>query len=164
MAHVLGDATLVELERGLDGSVIRPGDAAYDEARRVWNHAIDRRPALIVRAATVDDVVRTVRFCSSEGLRSPSRRVASVAGFSTCDDGVVIDLGAMTDVAVDPPPGGRAGGARPGPPSTPPPRSTGWPPPAALDSPASAGSPRWRDRPPGGPTASPATTSSRPRS
>ena len=103
MAHVLGDATLVELERGLDGTVIRPGDAAYAEARRVWNHAIDRHPALIVRAASVDDVVRTVRFCASEGLPIAVRGGShSVAGFSTCDDGVVIDLGAMIDVAVDP--------------------------------------------------------------
>ena len=103
MTHVLGAATVVELEQGITGSVIRPGDEDYEDARRVWNYAIDRRPALLVRAATVDDVVRTVRFCASEGLPIAVRGGShSVAGFSTCDGGVVIDLGAMTDVSVDP--------------------------------------------------------------
>jgi FAD/FMN-containing dehydrogenase len=103
MAHVLGDATLVELQEGIAGTVIRPGDAAYEEARHVWNGVIDRHPAVIVRAATVDDVVRAVRFASSEGLPVAVRGGShSVAGFSTCDDGVVIDLGGMTDVTVDP--------------------------------------------------------------
>jgi FAD/FMN-containing dehydrogenase len=102
MTHVLGNATVVELEKEIAGSVIRPGDEEYEEARRVWNYAIDRRPALVVRTATVDDVARTVRFCASEGLPVAVRGGShSVAGFSTCDDGVVIDLGAMTDVTVD---------------------------------------------------------------
>jgi FAD/FMN-containing dehydrogenase len=103
MTHVLGTATVVELEKGIIGSVIRPGDEEYEEARRVWNYAIDRRPALVVRAATVEDVARTVRFCASEGLPIAVRGGShSVAGFSTCDDGVVIDLGAMTNISVDP--------------------------------------------------------------
>ena len=103
MTHVLGPATMVEFEKGITGSVIRPGDDAYEDARRVWNYAIDRRPALVVRAATVDDVARTVRFCASEGLPIAVRGGShSIAGFSTCDDGVVVDLSAMTDVSVDP--------------------------------------------------------------
>jgi FAD/FMN-containing dehydrogenase len=111
MSHVLGAATVVELEEGITGSVIRPGDEEYDDARRVWNYAIDRRPALVVRAATVEDVARTVRFCASEALPIAVRGGShSVAGFSTCDDGVVIDLGAMTDLSVD----GRARRARAG--------------------------------------------------
>ena len=82
MTHVLGPATLVELASGITGTVIRPGDDSYDEARRVWNHAIDRRPALVVRAAGVEDVVRTVRFCASEGLPMAVRGGShSVAGF-----------------------------------------------------------------------------------
>jgi FAD/FMN-containing dehydrogenase len=102
MTHVLGAATVVELEEAITGSVIRPGDEDYEDARRVWNYSIDRRPALVVRAATVDDVARTVRFCASEGLLMAVRGGShSIAGFSTCDDGVVIDLGAMTDVSVD---------------------------------------------------------------
>ncbi len=103
MARVMGDATVGELEAGLAGSVVRPGDGDYEEARRVWNHAIDKHPALIVRAAGTDDVVRAVRFATSEGLPVAVRGGAhSVAGFSTCDDGIVIDLSAMSNVAVDP--------------------------------------------------------------
>src|SRR3954454_9812263 len=102
MAHVLGDATVSELEGALKGTVVRPGDKDYDEARRVWNHAIDKKPALIVRAASTDDVVKAVRFAASEGLPVAVRGGAhSVAGFSTCDDGIVVDLSAMTTVAVD---------------------------------------------------------------
>jgi FAD/FMN-containing dehydrogenase len=102
MTRVLGDATIGELERDLRGTLTRPGDAAYDEARHIWNHAIDRRPALIVRPAGTDDVVRAVRFAVSEGLPVAVRGGGhSVAGFSTCDDGVVIDLADMSSVSVD---------------------------------------------------------------
>ena len=99
---VLGEATIRELEIGLAGSVVGPGDPRYETARRVWNHTIDKRPALIVRAASTEDVVRAVGFARSEG-----RSIAvcggghSVAGFSTCDDGIVIDLAPMNDVQVD---------------------------------------------------------------
>jgi FAD/FMN-containing dehydrogenase len=102
MAHVLGDATISELEGSLGGTVVRPGDQDYDEARRIWNHAIDKRPALIVRPAGTEDVVRAVRFATSEGLPIAVRGGShSVAGFSTCDDGIVIDLSLLTSVEVD---------------------------------------------------------------
>jgi FAD/FMN-containing dehydrogenase len=102
MAHVLGDATVSELEGTLTGSVVRPGDKDYEEARHIWNHAIDKKPALIVRAKTTDDVVKAVRFATSEGLPIAVRGGAhSVAGFSTCDDGVVIDLSELNSVEVD---------------------------------------------------------------
>jgi FAD/FMN-containing dehydrogenase len=99
---VLGEATIRELEYGLAGSVVGPGDPSYETARRVWNHTIDKRPALIVRAASTDDVARTVRFARSEGRPVAVRGGAhSVAGFSTCDDGVVLDLSQLNDVEVD---------------------------------------------------------------
>ena len=99
---VLGEATIRELEIGLAGSVVGPGDPTYESARRVWNHAIDKRPALIVRAASTEDVVRAVGFARSEGRPIAVRGGAhSVAGFSTCDDGIVIDLTQMNDVQVD---------------------------------------------------------------
>jgi FAD/FMN-containing dehydrogenase len=102
MAHVLGEATVSELEGGLAGTVIRPGDAEYETARRVWNHAIDKHPALVVRPKNTQDVVRTVRFARSEGLPIAVRGGAhSIAGFSTCDDGIVIDLALMNSVQVD---------------------------------------------------------------
>jgi FAD/FMN-containing dehydrogenase len=102
MTHVLGDATIHELEGALEGSLVRPGDSEYDQRRRIWNHAIDKHPALIVVPKNTNDVVRAVRFAVSEGLPIAVRGGShSVAGFSTCDDGVVIDLSAMTTVDVD---------------------------------------------------------------
>ena len=102
MTQVLGDATINELEGGLAGSLVRPGDGEYEEARHIWNGAIDKHPAMIVRAAGTDDVVRTVRFAASEGLPIAVRGGGhSLPGFSTCDDGIVVDLSAMTTVEVD---------------------------------------------------------------
>ena len=101
--HVLGDATLAELEQGVRGQLIRPSDEAYDEARAIWNGAHDRRPALIVRCAGVADVMRAVDFARSENLLVAVRGGGhSLPGFSTCDGGVVVDLSAMTAVRVDP--------------------------------------------------------------
>src|SRR5215207_3977966 len=99
---VLGEATIRELDNGLTGSVVGPGDSSYETARRVWNHTIDKSPALVVRAASTDDVARTVRFARSEGRPIAVRGGGhSVAGFSTCDDGVVLDLSQLNDVHVD---------------------------------------------------------------
>jgi FAD/FMN-containing dehydrogenase len=99
---VLGEATIRELDNSLTGSVVAPGDPSYEAARRVWNHTIDKRPALLVRVASTDDVVRTVRFARSEGRPIAVRGGGhSVAGFSTCDDGIVIDLAQLNDVHVD---------------------------------------------------------------
>jgi FAD/FMN-containing dehydrogenase len=101
-AHVLGDATLAELRAAVLGQVIAPGDPGYGAARRIWNHAIDKRPALIVRCCGVSDVIRGVGFARSEGLPVAVRGGAhSVAGFSTCDGGVVLDLSQMAAVHVD---------------------------------------------------------------
>jgi FAD/FMN-containing dehydrogenase len=102
MTHVLGDATISELEGGLGGAVVRPGDPDYEQARRIWNHGIDKKPALIVRPASTDDVVKAVRFATSEGLPIAVRGGAhSVAGYSTCDDGLVVDLSGLDQVDVD---------------------------------------------------------------
>jgi FAD/FMN-containing dehydrogenase len=102
MTQLLGDATINELEGGLRGSLVRPGDDGYEEARHIWNGAIDKHPAMIVRPAGTDDVVRAVRFAASEGVPIAIRGGAhSVAGFSTCDDGIVIDLTTITTVEVD---------------------------------------------------------------
>lgn len=100
---VLGDATVAELEAGLRGSVVRPGDPEYDQARAVWNASHDRHPALVVRCAGTADVVRAVEFARSQDLLVAVRGGAhSIAGFSTCDDGVVIDLSPMRGAFVDP--------------------------------------------------------------
>ncbi|MFJ3640068.1 FAD-binding oxidoreductase [Streptomyces sp. NPDC090108] len=100
---ILGDATVAELEAGLRGSVVRPGDPGYDEARTVWNAAHDKRPALIVRCAGTADVVRAVDFARSQDLLVAVRGGGhSIAGFSTCEDGIVIDLSPMKGAFVDP--------------------------------------------------------------
>ncbi|HEY2601710.1 MAG TPA: FAD-binding oxidoreductase [Thermoleophilaceae bacterium] len=100
---VVGDASLQELEEQLRGELIRPSDAGYDEARAIWNGAIDKRPAAIVRCAGVSDVSRAVEFAHSQDLLVAVRGGKhSLPGFSTCDDGLVIDLSGMKGMRVDP--------------------------------------------------------------
>jgi len=101
--EVIGEATLGELEGTLRGRLVRPSDPDYDQARLVWNAAHDRRPALIIRCAGTADVMRAVEFARSEGLQLAVRSGGhSVAGFSTCDGGVVIDISSMKGIRVDP--------------------------------------------------------------
>jgi len=102
MTAALGDATVAELRSAVAGTVTVPGDPDYELARRIWNHAIDRYPAIIVRCTGTADVVAGVRFARSEGLPIAVRGGKhSVAGFSTCDDGLVLDLTPMSAVQVD---------------------------------------------------------------
>ena len=80
-----------------------PGEAGYDEARKVWNGTIDRRPALIVYCAGADDVVEAVSFARSRNLLTAVRAGGhNVAGISVCDGGILIDLSRMKGIAVDP--------------------------------------------------------------
>ena len=88
---------------GLRGQVLRPGDGGYEAARRVFNAMIDRRPALIVRCGGADDVVAAVGFARDHGLPLALRGGGhSVAGAGTCDGGLVLDLGPLKGVRVDP--------------------------------------------------------------
>ena len=84
--------------------MLRPGDDAYPEASRVWNGVFDeRRPAVIVRCTGAADVIAALGFARSNDLIVAVRGGGhSIAGFSTCDDGLVIDLSAMREVRVDP--------------------------------------------------------------
>jgi FAD/FMN-containing dehydrogenase len=100
---VIGEATLGELEGALRGRLVRPSDPDYDQLRAVWNAAHDRHPALVIRCAGTADVMRAVEFARSEGLPVAVRGGAhSIAGFSTCDGGVVIDTSPMKGIRVDP--------------------------------------------------------------
>jgi hypothetical protein len=87
----------------LEGSILTPDSPEYDEARGIWNAMIDRRPALILRCATPDDVVRAVRFTREHDLLLAVRGGGhNIAGSAVCDGGVVIDLSPMRGVRVDP--------------------------------------------------------------
>jgi FAD/FMN-containing dehydrogenase len=99
----LGEATVAELRSTVSGTVFVSGDPDYQSARQIWNHAIDRHPAIIVRCTGTADAVAAVRFARSEGLPIAIRGGAhAVAGHAMCDDGVVVDLSNMTGVRVDP--------------------------------------------------------------
>jgi FAD/FMN-containing dehydrogenase len=92
-----------ELRTRFRGALLRPDEDGYDEARQIWNGAIDRRPALIARCAGADDVVLAVRFARERELMLSVRGGGhAVAGHAVCDDGVMIDLSLMKAVRVDP--------------------------------------------------------------
>jgi FAD/FMN-containing dehydrogenase len=96
-------AALASFSEAFEGEIVLPGSAGYDAARTVWNGMIDRRPAVVARCAGVDDVRRTVRFAREQELPLAVRCGGhSLAGFSTCDDGIVLDLSLMREVHVDP--------------------------------------------------------------
>ena len=91
------------LADGFSGQLIGPEQPGYDEGRRVFNAMIDRRPALIARCASTADVVAAVHAAREHGLAVAVRGGGhSFSGLSTCDDGIVIDLGGLKSIAVDP--------------------------------------------------------------
>jgi FAD/FMN-containing dehydrogenase len=109
----VGAGALEELRTHIGGRVIGPADGDYNAARAVWNGIIDRHPAAIVRCVGVADVLAAVRFTRSHNLVVAVRGGGhNVAGFGTCDGGIVIDLSPMKGVRVDPE--GRTARAQPG--------------------------------------------------
>ena len=88
---------------GFRGEVLRPEDPGYDEARRLWNGAIDRRPAMIARCTGTADVMVGIGHARSSGLPLAVRGGGhNVAGTASCDGGIVLDLSPMKEVRVDP--------------------------------------------------------------
>lgn len=97
------DTAVRSLQERMRGQVIRPGDDDYDRARRVWNAAVDRHPALIVRPRDVADVVETVAFARAGDLPLAVRGGGhSPGGYGTVDDGLVVDLSGMKRLEVEP--------------------------------------------------------------
>ncbi|WP_431676251.1 FAD-binding oxidoreductase [Kitasatospora sp. KL5] len=99
----IDEAAVREFEEGVRGVLIRPGDAEYDSARQVHNAMIDRKPALIARCAGVGDVIDAIRFARAADLPVAVRAGGhNVTGRAVCNDGIVIDLGAMRGIRIDP--------------------------------------------------------------
>jgi FAD/FMN-containing dehydrogenase len=99
----MATATVSQLRDRVGGETITAEDPAYEEARRVHNAMIDRRPLAIVRCAGADDVVTAVNFARENQLDVAVRGGShSVPGFGTADEAVVIDLSRMQQVEVDP--------------------------------------------------------------
>src|SRR3954470_14099228 len=97
------EATARAFDRGFGGATTVEGDANYDMARTVWNGIIDCRPELIAHCRSVADVVAAVGLTRDAGVPLAVRGGGhSLAGFSTCEGGVVIDLSPMRHVGVDP--------------------------------------------------------------
>jgi FAD/FMN-containing dehydrogenase len=89
-------------ETRLRGDVLRPRDPAYDEVRQIWNAMIDRRPSLIARCISPEDVVQAVNFARGHNLLVSIRGGGhNIAGNAVCDDGLMIDLSLMKNVEVD---------------------------------------------------------------
>jgi FAD/FMN-containing dehydrogenase len=92
-----------QLRRTFRGEVIVPGDPAYDEARRLWNAIVDRRPAVILRPASAAAVATAIAFARDRDLVLAVRSGGhSVEGVTGPDGGLVVDLSGMQGVAVDP--------------------------------------------------------------
>jgi FAD/FMN-containing dehydrogenase len=103
MTRSMPGAAVEALRSAVQGTVITPEDAGYDEARMLWNAAFDRRPALIARCISAMDVAAALGFAREHGLEVAVRGGAhSYPGHSGCDDGVVIDLSRLDGVSVDP--------------------------------------------------------------
>jgi FAD/FMN-containing dehydrogenase len=101
--EVVDESVVQRLAGVLRGTIIRPGNAEYDPARRIFNGMIDRRPSLIVRCASADDVVAAVEFAREHTLPLAVRGGGhNVAGNAVCEGGLVVDLSRMKEIDVDP--------------------------------------------------------------
>lgn len=99
---MIDKAIVDKFRASLSGQLIQPGVAGYDDVRRVWNGMIDKHPALIVRCADDPDVIAALDFARTHELLVAVRGGGhNVAGFGTCDEGIVIDLSQMKKIHVD---------------------------------------------------------------
>ena len=100
---MMDQSAFEKFKAGLRGELLRPGDSGYDDARKIWNGMIDKRPALIVRCAGVADVIQCVNFAHVNSMLVAVRGGGhNVSGNAMCDGGLVIDLSRMKSVRVDP--------------------------------------------------------------
>jgi FAD/FMN-containing dehydrogenase len=98
---VIAPESLDALRSALDERVALPGDDRYAEATTIWNGMIARRPAAVVRAASTDDVVKTVRFAADQGVELAIRGGGhNIAGLALSDGGLTLDMSGFRDVVV----------------------------------------------------------------
>jgi FAD/FMN-containing dehydrogenase len=98
----LSGGDVQDLRAGLHGELLAPGQEGYDAARRLWNAAFDKKPALIARCADAADVQHAVRFAAAHGLLTAVRGGGhSLSGQSGCDGGLLISVAAMREVRID---------------------------------------------------------------
>lgn len=91
-----------DFKKHFEGEVILPGDPAYEEVRQIWNAMIDRKPGMIARCTSADDVVRAVNFArENDQLVAVRGGGHNIAGNAICDDGIMIDLSLLKQVHVD---------------------------------------------------------------
>jgi len=99
----IDDETIRKFKGSLRGELIQPNDASYDDARKIWNGMIDKRPALIARCTGAVDVINAVNFaCANKLLVAVRGGGHNVAGNAVCDGGIVIDLSRMKGIRIDP--------------------------------------------------------------
>jgi FAD/FMN-containing dehydrogenase len=99
----VGEDAVAGLAAALQGDLLTSDSPAYDETRAIWNAMIDRRPALIVRCASEDDVVTAVSFAKEKGLLTSVRGAGhNIAGNAVAEGALMIDLSGMKSVRVDP--------------------------------------------------------------
>jgi FAD/FMN-containing dehydrogenase len=100
---MIEDPAVTAFQTRLRGELLRPDDPGYDDARKVWNGMIDKRPALIARCAGVADVVAAVHFARTNNLLVSVRGGGhNITGNAVCDGGLMLDLSRMKGVRVDP--------------------------------------------------------------
>jgi len=100
---MIDQATIEEFKANLRGQLIQPGDEGYDEACKIYNAMIERRPGLIARCADVADVMAAVNIARENDLLVAIRGGGhNGPGLGTCDDGLVIDMSAIKYTRVDP--------------------------------------------------------------
>src|SRR5436305_8791652 len=99
----LEETAIQELASHLRGTLLRPSDVGYEQARQVYNAMINKHPALIVRCVDVADVIAAVNFARGHQLTLAVRGGGhNGPGLGTCDDGLVLDLSGMKGIRVDP--------------------------------------------------------------
>ncbi len=103
VARPLTDAIVSDIKNQISGNVLLPGEEAYEQARKVWNGMIDKKPSLILQCTSVNDVMIAVKLAKTYNLLLSIRGGGhNITGNAVCDDGIMVDMSLMNRVQVDP--------------------------------------------------------------